>query len=74
MKGLKQCMTNPSFVLLSTAGGVMPGTFAVWTGLFATILAPENYSEKQAGWFGFGSSLAGIIGALCLGALADTRR
>ncbi len=50
-KGLKQCMTNPSFVLLSTAGGVMSGTFAVWTGLFATILAPEGYSEKQAGKF-----------------------
>jgi FLVCR family MFS transporter 7 len=46
--GLKQCMTNLSFVLLSTAGGVMGGTFAVWTGLFATILDPE-YSEQQAG-------------------------
>ena len=23
-------------------------------------------------WFGFGSSLAGIVGALCLGTLADT--
>ena len=46
--GLRQCMTNPSFVLLSTAGGVMSGTFAVWTGLFSTILAPE-YSETQAG-------------------------
>lgn len=49
--GLKQCMTNPSFVLLSTAGGIMNGTFAVWTGLFATILAPEHYSEKEAGEF-----------------------
>ena len=26
------------------------------------------------GWFGFGSILAGIIGGLCLGALADTPR
>lgn len=28
----------------------------------------------QLGWFGFGSSLAGIVGALCLGSLADTPR
>ena len=46
---LRDCMTNPSFVLFSTAGGVMGGTFAVWTGLFSSILAPENYSEQQAG-------------------------
>ncbi|CAF3927367.1 unnamed protein product [Rotaria sp. Silwood1] len=49
LKGLRECMTNPSFVLLSTAGGVMAGTFSMWAGLFSTILAPENYSEKQAG-------------------------
>lgn len=48
-KDLRQCMSNPSFVLLSTAGGVMGGTFATWTGLFSTILAPEHYSEQQAG-------------------------
>ncbi|CAF3291679.1 unnamed protein product [Rotaria sp. Silwood2] len=48
LKGLRECMANPSFVLLSTAGGVMAGTFSMWTGLFATILAPENYSKKQA--------------------------
>ncbi|CAF1413397.1 unnamed protein product [Adineta steineri] len=73
MKGLRTCMTNLSFVLLSTAGGIMNGTFAVWAGLFSSILYPE-YTETQAGWFGFCSSLAGIIGALCLGALADTPR
>ncbi|CAF3977259.1 unnamed protein product [Adineta steineri] len=73
MKGLRACMSNLSFVLLSTAGGIMNGTFAVWAGLFSVILYPE-YSETQAGWFGFFSSLAGIIGALCLGVLADTPR
>lgn len=48
-RGLWQCMTNLSFVLLSTAGGILAGTFAVWTGLFSTILADEKYSEQQAG-------------------------
>ncbi|UJR11899.1 hypothetical protein I4U23_016077 [Adineta vaga] len=72
--GLKQCFTNFPFILLSTAGGIMSGTFAVWTGLFATILSFENYSETQAGWFGFASSLLGILGALGLSALVDTKR
>ncbi|CAF1647611.1 unnamed protein product [Adineta ricciae] len=72
--GFIQCMTNLSFVLLSTAGGVLSGTFAVWTSLFSSILAPEHYSETQAGWFGFAASLAGIIGALCLSALVDRPR
>ncbi|CAF1105654.1 unnamed protein product [Adineta ricciae] len=72
--GFIQCMTNLSFVLLSTAGGVLSGTFAVWTSLFSSILAPEHYSETQAGWFGFAASLAGILGALCLSALVDRPR
>ncbi|CAF2566512.1 unnamed protein product [Rotaria sp. Silwood2] len=51
IKGLQQCATNRSFVLLVTVGGLMTGTFGLWTGLFSTILAFENYSEKQAGKF-----------------------
>ncbi|CAF1051274.1 unnamed protein product [Rotaria magnacalcarata] len=74
MKGLWQCIMNPSFVLLAIVGGVMTGTFSVWTSLFSTILNPENYTEQQAGWFGFASSLASIIGGFCLGALADSSR
>lgn len=48
-ESLKRCMSNISFVLLSTAGGAINGTFAVWTGLFSSILEPEHYSEPQAG-------------------------
>ncbi|CAF2943749.1 unnamed protein product [Rotaria sp. Silwood2] len=51
MKGLRQCIMNPSFLLLAIVGGVMTGTFGVWTSLFSTILAPENYTEQQAGEF-----------------------
>ena len=43
------CMTNPAFVLLSTAGGILYGTMGAWTGLFDIILKPENYSEEDAG-------------------------
>ncbi|CAF1461788.1 unnamed protein product [Adineta steineri] len=73
MKNVGRCMTTPSMVLLSTAGGIIAGTFGTWTGLFDTILKPENYSEKQSGWFAFGTLISCIVGGLCFGALADTR-
>ncbi|CAF2660800.1 unnamed protein product [Rotaria sp. Silwood2] len=74
LKDIWQCLTTPSFVLISIAGGLLSGTFGAWTSLYDIILKPEHYTEQQAGWFGFGSSIAGIIGGLFLSSLADTRR
>ncbi|CAF3386010.1 unnamed protein product [Rotaria socialis] len=74
LKDIWLCLTNPSFVLILTAGGLLPGTFGAWTSLYDVILKPENYTEQQAGWFAFGSSIAGIIGGLFLSFLADTHR
>ena len=48
-KDLWRCLRSPSFMLLSIVGGMITGTFTTWTGLFDTILEPENYSEDQAG-------------------------
>ncbi|CAF1533033.1 unnamed protein product [Adineta ricciae] len=74
LRDIWKCLTTPSFVLLSTAGGLLYGTFGAWTGLYDVLLEPEHYTEGQAGWFGFGSTIAAIIGGLGLGHLADTRR
>jgi len=49
MKDLWKCLTTPSFLLLSTAGGLLGGAFGAWTSLYDVILEPENYTEKQAG-------------------------
>ena len=73
MKGIWQCFKTPSFLLICNVGGLMYGVFNAWVGLYDIILKPDNYSEIQAGWFSFGSSLAGNIGSLCFAALADTR-
>ncbi|CAF4562900.1 unnamed protein product [Rotaria sp. Silwood1] len=74
LRDIWKCFTTPSFLFLSIAGGLLYGTFSAWTGLYDIILEPENYTEEQAGWFGFGSSMAGIVGGLCLSYLADTNR
>ncbi|CAF3487171.1 unnamed protein product [Adineta steineri] len=73
-KDIWKCLTNPSFVLIMAAGGLSAGTIGAWSSLFDIILEPEHYTEKQAGWFGFGSSIAGIVGGLAFSVLADTRR
>jgi hypothetical protein len=48
-KDIWTCLSTPSFVFLSTAGGLVYGMLGAWTGLFDLILEPENYSESQAG-------------------------
>ena len=49
IKDIWQCIATPSFVLLCSVGGMLGGAFAAWIGLFANILAPENFTEKQSG-------------------------
>ncbi|CAF0954686.1 unnamed protein product [Adineta steineri] len=72
MKDIWQCLKNPSFLLICNVGGLLSGIFNAWVSLYDVILKPENYSEAEAGWFSFGSSIAGNIGGLCFAALADT--
>jgi FLVCR family MFS transporter len=43
------CCRNVSCVLLLVSGATLGGTFAGWSGLFATILQPLGYSEIEAG-------------------------
>ena len=43
------CCRNPSFVLLVVSSALTGGTFAAWTGLFATILTPIGYTQTEAG-------------------------
>ncbi|CAF1300536.1 unnamed protein product [Adineta steineri] len=68
-----RCFDSPSFKLLCSVGGISGGVFAAWTGLFSNILAAENFTEQQSGWFGFTCSLSTIIGGLITSTLADTR-
>ncbi|CAF0870146.1 unnamed protein product [Didymodactylos carnosus] len=71
LRNLWQCLSSPSCLLLSLAAGITTGALGAWAGLLATILGPMNYSEAQAGWFGFGNSLASMFGSLVMGSIAD---
>jgi hypothetical protein len=49
LKDSWHCLTTPSFLLISLAGGLLLGTFGAWTSLYDIILEPEHYTEQQAG-------------------------
>jgi hypothetical protein len=49
LKDIWTCLSNPAFLLLSTAGGLIYGTFGAWTSLYDVLLEPEKYTESQAG-------------------------
>ena len=46
---LKICFTHRSFLLIAGAGGLLSGTFSIWTSLFDEILKEEHFTEQQAG-------------------------
>lgn len=43
------CFQNLPAILLIASGAILGGTFAIWSGLFATILTPLGYTEIEAG-------------------------
>lgn len=63
--------SNVPFLLLAISGGCVNGVFNGWSGLLDVILRPLDYSTTAAGWFGFSSTIAAIIGGLALGQLSD---
>eukprot|EP01121_Diplochlamys_sp_Union-15-3_P014329 TRINITY_DN454_c0_g1_i5.p1 TRINITY_DN454_c0_g1~~TRINITY_DN454_c0_g1_i5.p1 ORF type:complete len:329 (+),score=32.99 TRINITY_DN454_c0_g1_i5:72-1058(+) len=68
---LRQLFFNPHFMVLGLIAGVQAGTFNAWTGMFDQLMQNIE-SQNFAGWLGFASTLAGIIGGVILGVLGDT--
>eukprot|EP01105_Mastigella_eilhardi_P027816 TRINITY_DN8800_c0_g1_i1.p1 TRINITY_DN8800_c0_g1~~TRINITY_DN8800_c0_g1_i1.p1 ORF type:complete len:550 (-),score=115.46 TRINITY_DN8800_c0_g1_i1:63-1712(-) len=68
---LGKIMANPAFVLVALACGCTLGLFYGWQAVLLLILGPLGYSQKQVGWMGFTSTLAGITGGVFAGRVAD---
>lgn len=62
---------NPSFLLLALSGGISCGVYNAWTGSLDTILPTSIYTPKKAGWLGFASVMAAIVGGTAIGPLVD---
>jgi FLVCR family MFS transporter len=49
LKDVWTCLSNPAFLFLSMAGGLLNAAFNAWPSLYDVLLEPENYTETQAG-------------------------
>jgi MFS family permease len=49
LKAIWTCLSNPAFLCLSIAGGIVNAAFNAWPSLYDVLLEPENYTETQAG-------------------------
>jgi len=49
LKSIWTCLSNPSFLFLSIAGGLVNAAFNAWPSLYDVVLELENYTETQAG-------------------------
>eukprot|EP00298_Acanthocystis_sp_HF-20_P017013 c21649_g3_i3.p1 GENE.c21649_g3_i3~~c21649_g3_i3.p1 ORF type:complete len:459 (+),score=175.57 c21649_g3_i3:32-1408(+) len=68
---LKNGLINKELMLLCGAGGFFSGVFNGWTGIISDIVDPVGYTDTDAGWFGFSSTIGSIIGGLIAGYLGD---
>jgi nitrate/nitrite transporter NarK len=71
LRGIKDAVTNPSCMLLILAGGLQSGVFASWNGAVPDMLTTLHVGSTTAGFFAFACSLAGILGGIALGKIAD---
>lgn len=67
----KGTLANPSFVVLALSGGVICGVYNAWTASLDSILPSALYPPKKAGWLGFASVMAAIVGGVAIGPIVD---
>ena len=76
------CSRNVNCLLLALVGGGVFGVFNGWSALFNNILSSLicagqetcNNASVIAGWFGFASTVAAVVGGFVMGVIADQPR
>eukprot|EP00298_Acanthocystis_sp_HF-20_P016323 c21450_g6_i6.p1 GENE.c21450_g6_i6~~c21450_g6_i6.p1 ORF type:complete len:464 (+),score=165.85 c21450_g6_i6:66-1457(+) len=68
---LKKGVFHRDLIIISLAGGFINGVFNGWSGIISDIVNPYGYSDTDAGWFGFASTIGTIVGGMLSGYVAD---
>jgi FLVCR family MFS transporter len=69
--GLRALVVNLKFWLVVMCMSVPLGVYSAWLNVLNINLQSFNFSQQDSGWVGFGSALAGAIGGLVSGYVAD---
>jgi len=70
LAGMRILMARPPFVALTLVWGTTLGLFVGWFALLPQLIG-EYFSPAEIGWIGFASNLAGLVGGIAVGLLAD---
>lgn len=73
IRGFGLLLRNPSFLCLCISCGILNGVFNSWTGVLDTIVPPD-FSQNQAGWFGFSATMANCLGGVIVGRITERTR
>eukprot|EP00298_Acanthocystis_sp_HF-20_P016318 c21450_g6_i1.p1 GENE.c21450_g6_i1~~c21450_g6_i1.p1 ORF type:complete len:461 (+),score=159.76 c21450_g6_i1:66-1448(+) len=71
LKDLKTGIMNKELLLVALFGGFFCGVYNGWSGIISDIVNPYGYSDTDAGWFGFASTIGTIVGGMLSGYVAD---
>jgi hypothetical protein len=69
-EALHTAVRTPGFLLLVTGAGFVMGIFNTWSGVLETVLT-SAYSDSTIGWLSFSATVAGIIGGVVHGRMAQ---
>lgn len=74
LSGIRQLLTNRQFWIVAFAYGIMTGMYSGWSSYLAPNLETflnNNSAEDESGWIGFYGTIAGCVGAIGFGVMAD---
>lgn len=69
--GVKRCCRDASFLFLALAVSVVNGVFQTWTAMLPVLLDTLGYSEEQADFFSFISTITCVLGSGLAADVAD---
>lgn len=69
--GFRALVRNKMFWMVGLTYGVSTGVLGMWEGVLDVNLKPHGVTQREAGWIGFYSIIAGNIGAIVFGKFAD---
>ncbi|XP_060078843.1 solute carrier family 49 member 4 homolog [Ylistrum balloti] len=69
--GFRVLVRNKMFWMVGLTYGVSTGVLGMWEGVLDVNLKPHGVTQREAGWIGFYSIIAGNVGAILFGKFAD---
>ena len=71
-QGILTLIRRPKMLHIGLMYGVAVGSFGSWSSVFDIIVNPLGITQSEAGWMGFYGGVAGVLGGITMGRVADS--